>query len=90
VHAFRLSHVLHIGRQFSESSGTSNILISLRFSILLLLHLILLPFSMLILRGVRLTERALLILATFSNLLLLADLLENNVQLHSSPQRLSM
>jgi hypothetical protein len=78
VHAFRLPHILHIGQQFSESSGTSNTLLGLRFGILLLLHLILLTFLMPILRGVGLTEGALLILATFSDLLLFAGLLENN------------
>jgi hypothetical protein len=78
VHAFRLPHVLHIGQQFSESSGTSNILLGLRFGILLLLHLILLTFLMPILRSVGLTEGALLILATFLDLLLFAGLLENN------------
>jgi hypothetical protein len=48
---------------------------------LLLHHLILLVFSMLILHGVGLTERALLVLAIFSNLLLFASVLDNNLQL---------
>jgi hypothetical protein len=39
---------------------------------------------------VGLTERALLILITFLDLLLFAGLLKNNLQLHSPPQRLSM
>jgi hypothetical protein len=63
---------------------------SLEFVILLLLHLILLVFSMLILGVAGLTERALLVLAIFSNLLLFAGLLENNLQLHSPPPRLSI
>jgi hypothetical protein len=90
VRAFRLPHALHIERQFNESSGTSNTLLSLRFGILIHLHLILLAFSILILWGVGLTERALLVLATFSDLLLFADLLKNDLQLHSPPQRLIM
>jgi hypothetical protein len=45
---------------------------------------------MLILQSVGLTERALLVLATFSDLLLFVSLLENNLLLHSSQQRLSM
>jgi hypothetical protein len=44
VHTFRLPHILHIGRQFSESLGISNTLLSLEFGILLLLCLILLAF----------------------------------------------
>jgi hypothetical protein len=56
VHAFMLPHALHIGRQFSESSGTSNTLLSLGFCILLHVHLILLGFPMLILWGVGLTK----------------------------------
>jgi hypothetical protein len=32
---FSLHHALHIGRQFSEFSGISNTLLSLRFGILL-------------------------------------------------------
>jgi hypothetical protein len=76
VHAFRLPHALHIRWLFSESSGTSNTLLSLGFDILLL-HLILLAFLMLILLGVGLTKRALLVLAIFSNLPLFAGLLKN-------------
>jgi hypothetical protein len=69
VRAFRLPHALYIGWQFSESSGISNTLLSLRFVILLLLRLILFAFSMLILWVVRLTERALLVLSIFLDLL---------------------
>jgi hypothetical protein len=90
VHAFRLLHALHIGQQFSESLGTSNTLLNLGFGILLLLRLILLAFPMLVLCGVRLTERALLVLAIFSDLLLFAGLLKNNLQLCNPLQRLSM
>jgi hypothetical protein len=42
------------------------------------------------LRGVGLTERALLVLVIFSNLLWFAGLLKNNLQLLDPPQRLSM
>jgi hypothetical protein len=90
VHAFRLPHAPHIGQQFSKSSGTSNTLLSLGFGILHLLLLILLTFLILILWVVGLTERALLILATFSDLLLFAGHFKKNLQLHSPPQRLSM
>jgi hypothetical protein len=79
VHTFRLSHALHIGQQFSESSGTSSTHLSLGFGILLLLHLIVLAFLMLILRGVGLTKIALQVLAIFLDLLLFAGLLENNL-----------
>jgi hypothetical protein len=75
---------------FSEFSGISNTVMSLGFSILLLLHWILLAFPILILRGVGLTERSLLGLVIFLDLLLFAGLLENNLQLHSPPPRLSM
>jgi hypothetical protein len=88
--AFRLPHALHIGRQFSESSGTSNTLLSLRFGILFLLCLILLGLLMLILWGVGLTERALLKLAIFSDLLLYVGRLASSLLLHSSPQRPSL
>jgi hypothetical protein len=40
--------------------------------------------------GCRIDRIPLLVLATFSDLLLFAGLLENNLQLHSPPQRLSM
>jgi hypothetical protein len=82
-------HILHIGQQFSESSGTSNTLLSLGFGILLL-RLIMLAFLMLILLVVGLTERELLVLVIFSDLLLFAGLLENNLQLLNPPHRLSM
>jgi hypothetical protein len=85
VRAFRLPRALHNGRQFSESSCTSNTLLSLEFDILLLLRLILLAFSMLILRVVGLTEIALVVLAILSNIFLFVGLLENNLQLHSPP-----
>jgi hypothetical protein len=52
VNAFRLSHTLHIVKQFSKSSGTSNKLLS---------------FWMLILLEVVLTERALLVPTFFSD-----------------------
>jgi hypothetical protein len=51
----------------------------LEFGILFLLRLILLAFPMLILWGVGLTERALLVLATFSDLMLFAGILKNNL-----------
>jgi hypothetical protein len=57
---FRLPYALHIGRQSSEFSGISNIILTLRFGILLLIRWIFLVFLMLILRAVELTERALL------------------------------
>jgi hypothetical protein len=90
VHAFKLPHAIHIGRQFRGSSGTSNTLLSLGFGILLLLRLILLGFLMLILRGVGLIERALLILAIFLDLLLYVGQLASSLLLHSLPQRSSM
>jgi hypothetical protein len=90
VHAFRPPHALLIERQFSESSGTSNKLLSLRFAILLLLRLILLDFPMLISRGMGLTEKALLVLAIFSDLLLYVGQLTCSLQLHNPPQRPSM
>jgi hypothetical protein len=90
VRAFRLPHALHIGRQFSESLDISNTLLSLGFGILLLLRWILLAFLMLILWVVGLTEKALLRLAIFLDLLLFIGLLGNSLQLHSPPLRLSM
>jgi hypothetical protein len=45
---------------------------------------------MLILWVVGLTKRALLVYAIFSDLLLCAGLLENNIQLLNPPQRLCM
>jgi hypothetical protein len=90
VRAFKLPHALHIGRQFSESSGISNTLLSLGFGILFLLPLILLAFLMLILWVVGLTERAFLVLIIFLDILLFAGLLKNNLQLPNPPQRLSI
>jgi hypothetical protein len=87
VCAFRLSHALHIGRQFSESLGISNTPLSLGFTILLLLRLILLAFPMLILWVVGLTERAFVTLIIFLDFLSFAGLLENKLQLHSPPLR---
>jgi hypothetical protein len=52
---------------------------------MLFLHMILLAFLMLILRVVGLIGRALLVLSIFSDLLLFAGLLKNNLQLHSTP-----
>jgi hypothetical protein len=63
---------------------------SLGFDILLLHRLILLTFSMLILRVVGLTERAHLELVIFLDLLSFAGLLENNLLLNNPPSRLSM
>jgi hypothetical protein len=85
VHAFRLSHAFHIGRQFNEFLGTSDTLLNLKFGILLLFRLILLAFSMLILWVVGVTEKALLILIILWDLLLFAGLFENNIQLHNPP-----
>jgi hypothetical protein len=90
VHACRLPHALCIIKQLSEFSGITNKLLSLGFGILLLLHLILLAFWMLILLEVVLTERALLVPVIFSDPLLIAGLLKNNLQLLNPPQRLSM
>jgi hypothetical protein len=90
VYAFRLPHALRIVKQFSESSGISNKLLSLVFDILLLLRWILLAFWMLILLKVVLTERALLVPVIFSNPLLFAGILENNLQLLNLLQRLSI
>jgi isopentenyldiphosphate isomerase len=90
VHAFRLFHALHIGRQFSKSSGISNTLLSLEFDILLVLHLILLVFLILTSRGVELTERALLVLIIFLNLHLYVGQLASSLLLHSPSQRPSM
>jgi hypothetical protein len=75
--AFSLPHALHIRRQSSEFSGISNTLLSLEFGILLFLRWISLVFPMLILLVVGLTERALLRLAIFLDLLSFAGLLRN-------------
>jgi hypothetical protein len=76
---FQASHALHIGLLFIRFLGISITNSSLGFGILLLLHLILLAFPMLILRVVGLTKRALLLLVIFSDLLLCASLLKNNL-----------
>jgi hypothetical protein len=68
----------------------SNALLSLGFGILLLLRLILLAFLVLILQVVGLTERALLVLISFLDLLLFAGLLKSSLLLHSPPLRPSM
>jgi hypothetical protein len=65
-------------------------LLSLGFGILLLLRWILLAFPMLILWVVGLTERALLGLAIFLDLLSFAGLLRNSLQLHNPQLRPSM
>jgi hypothetical protein len=83
MYAFRPLHALHIGQQFSESSDTSNTLLSLGFGILLLLHMILLGFPMLISWVVELTEIALLVLAIFSDLLLYVGQLTSSLLLYS-------
>jgi hypothetical protein len=57
---------------------------------MLFLHLILLAFPMLILRVMGLTERALLTLVIFLDLLSFAGLLENNLLLHSLSPRSRM
>jgi hypothetical protein len=90
VYTFSLPHALHIEQQFNESLGTSNTLLGLGFGILLLLRSILLAFLMLILRVVRLTERAHLLLVIFSDLLLYVGQLTSSLLLHSSSQRPSM
>jgi hypothetical protein len=90
VHIFRLPHTLHIIKQFNESLGISNKLLSLGFGILLLLHWILLAFQILILWVVELIEKALLVHVTFLDLLSSVGLLTNNLLLLNPPQRLSM
>jgi hypothetical protein len=74
----------------SSVNLTTNTLLSLGFGILLLLRLILLGFLMLISRGVGLTERVVLVLAIFSDLLLYVGRLASSLLLHSPPQRPSM
>jgi hypothetical protein len=90
VYAFRHPHALHIGRQFSEFSSISNTLLSLGFGILLHLRLILLGFLMMISRDVGLTERALLVRVSFSDLLLYVGQLTSSLLLHNPPQRPSI
>jgi hypothetical protein len=57
---------------------------------MLFLRFILLSFLMLISWGVGLTERALLVLAIFSDLLLYVGQLTSSLLLHSPPHRSSM
>jgi hypothetical protein len=90
VRAFRLPHTFHIGQQFNEFLDISNTLLSLGFGIPSLLRLILLAFSMLILRVMGLIERALLGLVIFLDLLSFASLLKISLLLHSPPPRMSM
>jgi hypothetical protein len=85
VHAFRLPRALRIVKQFNESSGISNKLLSLGFGILLLLRSILLAFRMLILRVVELIKKALLVHVTFLDLLSFVGLLANNLLLLNLP-----
>jgi hypothetical protein len=70
---------------YFQTSPCSSHPLSLGFGILFLLRLILLGFLMLISRGVRLTKRALLILAIFSDLLLYVGQLASNLLLRSPP-----
>jgi hypothetical protein len=82
----RCSHQTPIQRIFRYLNTHSN----LGFGIPLLHHLILLAFRMLILLDVVLTERALLVPIIFSDSLLFASHLENNLQLLNPLQRLGM
>jgi hypothetical protein len=75
---------------FNDFLGISSKLLSLGFGTLLLLHGILLVFPMLILRVVGLTERALLALVIFLDLLLFVGQLTNRLLLHNPPPRLSI
>jgi hypothetical protein len=79
VRAFRLLYALLIGQQFSGFSDISNTHLSLGFGILLLLCWILLVFLILILQVVGLTERALLGLVIFLDILSFVGLLKNNL-----------
>jgi hypothetical protein len=85
VHAFRLPHALHTEQLFSESSGISNTHSSLGFGIQLPLRLILLAIPMLILRVVRLIEKALMVLVIFLDLLLFVGQLTNSLLSHNQP-----
>jgi hypothetical protein len=82
----RSSHQIAVRRIFRYLKHTSEFKILYPASS----SLDLVGFLMLILQGVGLIERALLLLATFSDILLFAGLLKNNLQLHNPPQRLSM
>jgi hypothetical protein len=90
VHAFKLPQALHISKSFSGTSGISNTHSNLGFGIPLLYRLILLAFSMLILRVVELIEKALLVHVTFLDILSFVGLLRNKFLLHNPPQRPSM
>jgi hypothetical protein len=90
VCTFKLPHTLHIDTSFNGFSGISNPHSNLGFSIPLLHRLILLAFSMLILRVVKLTKKALLVHVICLDLLLFVGLLANNLLLHNIPQSLSM
>jgi hypothetical protein len=90
MHAFKLLHAIHIGKSFSRSSDISNTHSNLGFGIPLLHHFILLGFSILILRVVGLTEKALRVHVIFLDLLLFVGLLTKNLLLHNPPQRPSM
>jgi hypothetical protein len=90
VHFFKLPDALHIEQLISRFTGISNTHSNLGFGIPLLHRLILLAFSMLILRVVGLTKKALLVHIIFMDLLLFVGLLTNNLLLHNPPQRLSM
>jgi hypothetical protein len=85
VRAFKIPHALHIGWQFSESSGISNTHSCLGFDILLLLRWILLVFPMSILRVMGLIIKSLLGLDIFLDVLSFAGLLINNIQLPNPP-----
>jgi hypothetical protein len=90
VHAFRLPYALRTVKQFSESSGISNKLFSLGFGILFLLRLILLAFRDADFARSGIDEKTLLVPAIFSDPLLFAGLLGNNIQLLNPPKRLSI
>jgi hypothetical protein len=85
VCAFKLPHALHIGKPFSGFSGILNTHSNLGFDIPLLHRLILLAFSMVILRVVELTERALLVHVIFLDVLLFVGLLANKFLLYNPP-----
>jgi hypothetical protein len=90
VHTFKLSQALHIDKLFSGFLGIINTHSNLGFGIPLLHRLILLALLMPILRVVELIEKALLVHATFLDLLLFVGLLINKLLLHDPPQRPSM
>jgi hypothetical protein len=90
MRTLKLPHALHIGNPFNRSSGISNTHSNSGFCTPLLLYLILLDFLILILPGVELIEKAILVHATFLDLLLFVGLLTNKQLLHNPPQRSSM